>query len=244
MKKTTLFMLMALFVLSGFGFTTSREPAKEKEQSSGLDIVTKTYSLKYASPEMIRDTLRNYIRECSFNRKGNMMTVRIDRENIPKFEELLNQMDVEKKKILFRIFTVIASQENKSSEIQNKDLQLVLGELRRVLSFKSFRLDGVSAITVTDGQRYSKLLLSSHSSLMLGLMEVSIKGDEPGHKIINFRFELNQIFHPTGQDNGKTSYQSLIETETSVKENGYLVAGVSKIGNGDSLVLVINAEIK
>jgi len=37
----------------------------------------------------------------------------------------------------------------------------------------------------------------------------------------------------------------LIRTSTSINENGYLVVGVSKIGeNGDSLILVINAEIK
>jgi hypothetical protein len=36
-----------------------------------------------------------------------------------------------------------------------------------------------------------------------------------------------------------------ISTETSFKEKGYLVAGVSKLGpNGEALVLIINAEIK
>jgi hypothetical protein len=37
----------------------------------------------------------------------------------------------------------------------------------------------------------------------------------------------------------------LIETETSLNEDGYLVAGVSRVGeNGDALILVINAQIK
>ena len=39
--------------------------------------------------------------------------------------------------------------------------------------------------------------------------------------------------------------QELLSSETEIAENGYLVAGVSRIGNdGKSLVLVINAEIK
>ena len=38
---------------------------------------------------------------------------------------------------------------------------------------------------------------------------------------------------------------NLISTQTSIKENGYLVAGVSTLGkNGDSLALIINAKIK
>jgi hypothetical protein len=37
----------------------------------------------------------------------------------------------------------------------------------------------------------------------------------------------------------------LLISETEIAENGYLVAGVSRIGNDSrSLVLVINAEIK
>jgi hypothetical protein len=244
MKKTIMLMLMMLLVLSGFGLTANQEPAKEQKQAPAFDVVIRTYSLNYVSPQMVCDTLRHYLRECSFDRRGNMLTVRIDRKNIPRFEELLKQMDVEKKKILFRIFTVIASQENKSSDIQNKDLQQVLEELKRILSFKSFRLDGVSAITVTDGQRYSQLQLSSHSPLILELMEISIKGEKPGDNIISFQFELKQKVEPPVLKEGKLLYQTLIESETSVKENGFLVAGVSKIGNGDSLVLVINAEIK
>ena len=244
MKKMIILLLIVLFLLTGFGFADNQEPAKEKARSSILDAVTKTYVLEYASPEVVRDTLRHYFWECSFDKKENMLTVRIAREKIPKFEELLKKLDVEKKKILFRIFTVIASQENKSAEIENKDLKQVLAELQKVLSFKSFRLDGVSAITVKDGQRRSQLLLSSHSSLLLRLEDLSIKGEKSGQRSINFQFELRQKVDSPLLKADKPMYQTLIETETSVKENGYLVAGVSKIGNGDSLVLVINTEIK
>ena len=172
-----------------------------------------------------------------------MLTVKIYQYNIPKFEEYLKQLDVEKKKVLIRIFTVIASQQGKTGAVRNKDLQQVLSELQKVLSFKSFRLDGASAITVNDGQD-CELRLSSQSPLLLELDDISIKGEKQGERSIAFKFDLKQKTEPFVLKDGNLVYETLIESETSVKENGYLVAGVSKIGNGDSLVLVINAEIK
>jgi hypothetical protein len=244
MKKIIILILILLFVVSGFGFTKGKKAEEGKKSTTRADNVTKTYVLKYARPEAVRTALRHYFYESSYDRSGNMLTVIISNRNVPKFEELLKQLDVEKKKILIRIFTVIASQEGKTSAVQNKDLQQVLVELQKVLSFKSFRLDGVSAITVKDGQRHCQLLLSSHSPLLLRLGDVSIKGEKQGQRTINFEFVLRQKTEPFVMKDGDLVYETLIASETSVKESGYLVAGVSKIGNGDSLVLVINAEIK
>jgi hypothetical protein len=150
----------------------------------------------------------------------------------------------------------VASQEGKSSEITNKDLRNVLDELKKVLSFKAFHLDGVSALTVKDGQEYSRLQLSSNYSLDFRLLGVNIKKTKAGERTVGFHFELNRDTEKPAtkllESNRKKTITStgtkrvtLLESETSVKENGYLVAGVSKIGkNGNSLVLVINAVIQ
>jgi len=244
MKKIIILILILLFVVSGFGFTKGTNAEEGKNKSPESNVVTKTYVLKYARPDVVIKTLRQYFGQFSYDDSSNMLTVKIYSDKIPKFEELLKQLDVERKKVLIRIFTVIASQEGKTSAVQNNDLQQVLVELQKILSFKSFRLDGVSAITVKDGQHRSQLLLSSHSPLLLGLEDVSIKGEKQGQRTVNFEFVLRQKTEPYIMKDGNLVYETLIESETSVKENGYLVAGVSKIGNGDSLVLVINAEIK
>jgi uncharacterized protein YxeA len=243
MKKIIILILILLFVVSGFGFAESKEEESKKTPSI-FDAVTKTYVLEHVSPRTVHNTLRQYFWESSYDGNGNMITVKIAKENIRKFEELLEKLDVERKKILIRIFTVIASNEGKSEAVANKDLQQVLSELQKVLSFKSFRLGGASAITVNDGQHRSQLLLASHSPLLLILEDISIKGDKQGQRTVNFAFVLRQKTEPLLMKDGNLVYETLIESETSVKENGYLVAGVSKIGNGDSLVLVINAEIK
>lgn len=243
MKKIIILILILLFVVSGFGFTESKKAEEGKKKSTGSDVVTKTYVLKYVHPEVVIKSLRQYFGQFSYDDSSNMLTVKIYENKIPKFEELLKQLDVEKKKVLVRIFTVIASQEGKTSAVQNKDLRQVLLELQKILSFKSFRLDGVSAITVNDGQD-CELRLSSQSPLLLELDDISIKGEKQGERSIAFKFDLKQKSEPFVMKDSSLVYETLIESETSVKENGYLVAGVSKIDNGDSLVLVINAEIK
>ncbi len=244
MKKIIILILILLFVVSGFGFTEVKKTEEGKKQSTESEVITKTYVLKYTHPTVVLKALQQYFGLSSYDESSNMLTVKIYRENIPKFEEFLAKLDVEKKKILIRIFTVIASNQGKSESVANKDLQQVLSELQKVLSFKSFLLDGTSAITVNDGQHRSQLLLTSHSPLLLRLEDISIKGEKPGQRTVNFEFDLRQKAEPFVMKDGNLIYETLIESEASVNENGYLVAGVSKIGNGDSLVLVINAEIK
>ena len=85
------------------------------------------------------------------------------------------------------------------------------------------------------GLTYDKILTDKFiKELRLEMMNIYINAHKPGDRSIEIK-ELRL----------REQSFNLISTQTSIKENGYLVAGVSKIGkNGDSLVLVINAEIK
>lgn len=247
MRRLIVLMLVILFLLSFTSVAFSGEQAEEKkskESQAPRDAVTKTYVLKHITSRTVPEALTKYVWTKSYDNEGNMLTVTMPRENIAKFEELLKQLDVEKRKILVRVFTVIASRENKVSDIRERGLKEVLGELQKVLSFNSYSLDGVSAITVMEGQRSSALTLSSQSPLRLDIERIRIHGDTPGARAAAFEFSLRQKQDMRNKD-GNIIYEELIASETSVKENGYLVAGVSKIGkNGDSLVLIINVEIR
>ncbi len=247
MRRLMILILLVLFVLSFPGVALNGEQGEEqksKESQPPQDVVTNTYVLKHIAPRVVENALRQYFRNMSYENNGNMLTVTIPRENVTKFEALLKQLDVERRKILVRIFTIIASRENKGNDIRDKELKQVLGELHKVLSFNSYRLDGVSAINVMEGQRDSTLMLSSQSPLKLALKHIRIQGDSPGARAVAFEFSLWQNQEILSKD-GNIMPGELIASETSVKENGYLVAGVSKIGkNGDSLVLIINVEIR
>ncbi|MCP5050369.1 MAG: hypothetical protein GY940_24610 [bacterium] len=239
MKKTILFVMMILLVLSSVAFGQERDRSNDDYKE-----ITKTYILQHVSPEKVSRTLRRYYLDASFDRSGNMFTVTIRKKQIADFEKMLKQLDVERRKIMLRIFTVVASSEGKSDPINNRDLDQVLKKLQKVLSFKSFRLDGVSALTVKDGQRESSLLLASKSSLRLRMRDIVIRKSGSVNNV-EFWFQIDQQpGNARNKDSGRI-WDRLISSQTSVKENGYLVAGVSKIGkNGDSLVLVINATVE
>jgi hypothetical protein len=160
------------------------------------------------------------------------------KKNVATFEEQLRKLDVQKKNIQLRIFIVIASKEGKSEPIENNELKRVLAEVSNLLSFKSYILDGASVINLKDGTRRSELLLSSAmlEPLPLYFSQVAILTGSDGKRSVKLGLELWQ--------KGPESSE-LLNSETEIAENGYLVAGVSRIGkDGKSLVLVINAEIK
>jgi len=245
MKRIITILLILLVMLT---FTAALKAAGDSKENdpAGPIMVTKTYTLKYIKPDRVHRVLRQYFLESSYDKNSSFFTVKIKKENIAAFEKLLNQLDAEPKRIMLRVFTVIASHEKKGADIKDGELKKVLSELQKLLNFQSFQLDGMSAITLTDGQRHSFLTLASQLSLKLQLGDVSIRKGDDNKLSIGFEFRLRQYGAPHLQD-GKLlkDTDTLIESETSVKEDGYLVAGVSKLGkNGDSLVLVIHAELK
>ena len=249
MKKVLIMIVIVLSVCLLASPVIARQKADKKQVAATEQnqVVTKTYFLKHISPQEVRSALNVYILQSSFSRSSSMITVRLYKSNLVTFEGLLKKMDVEQKSVFLRIFTVIASNDKKGDGIENRDLRRVLDELKKVLSFESFQLDGVSAMMLRDGQGSSHLNLSSESSVLeFEVKNVLVNNEKPGNRKVHFRFSLYQeVRAPTKENPSRMRNRSLISSETSILENGYLVAGVSKIGdNGDSLVLVIHATIK
>lgn len=236
MKKILLVALLVLmFVL--LPAITGEQKTQPEADKPGSEEVTKTYTLHYVTPRFIFDSLRIYLRNSSFGEGSNLISVVLDKKNVAVFEEQLRKLDVEKKTILLRIFTIIAGKEGKSDTIENKDLKRVLAEVSNLLNFKSYVLDGASTITVKDGAEFSRLALSSSMSenLQFEFKGISVLTGSNGKRSVKLEFWLKQ----------SSNNQVLLSSETEIAENGYLVSGVSRIGNdGKSLVLVINAEIK
>lgn len=211
-------------------------------QAGQDEIIIKTYFLKYIEPEELLDAAKLYIQDVTAHK--NSISVSIYRKYIPDFEALLKKLDVEKRSILFKIYTVIASREEleQKEAIENKDLRRVLDELESLWKFKSYYLDGPSFLTVKDGSGSNFFkLVSTNYNFNLSILHVSLKGEQNERIVTVGQIQLRQFIDvPNGAE------QILINTENiSLKEKGYLVAGVSGIGtNGRALILIINAEIK
>jgi len=239
MKKIFLVVLLVLLFAFLPALAEEQKTQQTGEKSGSEEVVTKTYTLRYVTPKFINDSLRIYLRNCSYGEGSNLISVILYKKDIATFEEQLRKLDIEKKIIRLRIFTVIASKEGKSDAIENKDLKRVLAEVSYLLNFKSYVLDGASVITLEDGVRFGRLLLSSATIENLGLdfERVSISTDSEGKRSVKLGLELLR--------REANANIILLNSETEIAENGYLLAGVSRIGSeGKSLVLVINAEIK
>jgi len=236
--KKMLFVLIVLLVFLAPPVCAEEQkeaPAAETQRETG--IVTRTYTLRYVSPEFIREALSVYFMNCSYSRDSGLISVVLEKNKVAQFEEQLRRLDVEKKNVSLRVFTVIAGREGKNDAFENKDLKRVLAEVSRLLNFKSYMLDGASAVTVRDGAGFGRLALTSSipDGLRLDYKGIAVMTGSGGKRSVKLNFELRQL----------STQQVLIATETEIAEDGYLVAGVSRIGNeGKSLVLVINAEIK
>ncbi len=229
-KMIVLFVLLIAFVSLAFTEESKKAPAHQRE------IVIKTYFTNHITAREVEKSLGPYLHNLTaVSHDSNMFTVKIENNHIAEFERLLKKIDVEKKDIRFRVFTVIASNEGNGESIKNKDLQRVLKELRGVLSFQSYHLDGVSMMNLKENSGENILMLSTKlPRLRLRIRNVFLKGTIPGKRSIQLKgLELSE------------RERDLIETSTSIDENGYLVAGVSSVGEkGDALILIINAEIK
>jgi hypothetical protein len=226
-------------------------------ESQELTMRVKTYELKFINASEFMRSARFYVVDSTGTESS--LTVRIFERNIPEFEALLKKLDVEKRNILFQVYTIVASREVppdsekgpkkiQLQEIENKDLKRVFNEMKDLWNFKYYFVEIPSFLIVKDGSgsNFFKLVSSPYNyNFDMSLLHPQVRGDEPGKRIISVgQIQLFQSFNtPRGQEKS-----ALIDTsDVTFKEKGYLVVGVSGFNAGwssSALVLVISAEIK
>jgi len=223
----------------------------ERQQASDYAPVVKTYTLKYISATEFMRSARFYVIDSSGTE--NSLTVRIMPRNIPEFEALLKKLDVEKRNIQFKVYTIIASKEQPLERLKDnfvgdtqgladKDLKKVLDEMKGLWNFKYYWVDSPSFLVVKDGADGSMFkMVSNPFDFDMRILRVNLRGDEAGKRIISVgEIQLMQTLN--------TTKPVLIETsDVTFKEKGYLVVGVSGFNagwSGSALVLVISAEVK
>ena len=249
--------LIASLIVGGMALTPNLHaqvsPEPQAQSSTQQEIpkpnlrIFKTYTLKYIKPEELLKATRILLEDASYS--DNMVTVKIWQSQIPSFEEMLKKLDVEKKSIQFQAFAIVASRDPnaKSNEaINNKELNRVLDELKALWNFKTYRVEGPSFLTVRESSGSNSIELVTDRMLNLTIANAKVAGEEPGKRTITIE-ELKLTEKIGGPGESQPFDHELIDTrDVTLKEKGYLVAGVSGYGSSASyaLILVINAEIK
>ncbi len=234
-KKIIIILILLVLILPITLFSSNGKTSN----SSGR--ITKTYKLKYISPRDVSQILRPYAHRFFYTNSSPYITVVISKNNLKQFEEELRKLDKPKKNILFKVYTIIASKQKTGERIKDPELSPVVKEIKSLFSFKSYKLDGISSIIVKERSNYSKIKLTSSYNLHLIIERAKIEEGEKG-KIINFGFYLKG--KKRERYGNEDPYETLISSETSVKNNTFFVAGVSSLGkNGNSIILVFKVRI-
>jgi hypothetical protein len=222
-----------------------------------MEGIVKTYSLKYVNPSDLMRAAKFYVYDSTSS--GSTLTVKIARKYVDDFEALLKKMDVEKKNIQFRVYTIIGMKDAPADaiksnfvmgtrDISNSDLKLVLEQMKDLWNFKYYSVDNPSFLTVKDGAEGNSTKLVSGSinfDSEMRLRNVELRGDEPGKRIIAVR-EI-QLIQTLRTPNGLERTPLIETSDITFKEKGYLVVGVSGLQaglSGAALILVISAEVK
>ena len=205
----------------------------------------KTYELKHIKPEELINASRLFIIDATTYK--NSVTIKITNKNVAKFEELLKKIDVEKKSIRFKVYTILSLTESEGKDeqkgIKDKGLKQVLSELENLWGFKTYVIDNPFFITVTEetGSNYFRLA-SKIYPFGIRIQNVNLNSDKPGERNITIG-QIQLLRQYTDEDD-----LIFIDSKSVViKEDGYLVVGASGLSfpsEGRVLILVISAEVK
>jgi hypothetical protein len=235
--------LVLLNALPAWSGQENPEPqAKNQAASSAQDyrMVVKSYTLRYVKPEDVLRAGRLYFEDATTY--GNTIIVRMVSLQVPEFEKLLDRLDVAPKTVLLRVYPIIAIRnagEKKPAASLDPGLKKVLDEMNRLWKFDSYVVEGPSFIPVKEAAGPDSFKLLSSMTMNLLVSDVKVTGEEAGKRTISIG-ELRL--------SGRVNFVDLVFLDThdvTLKENGYLVAGVSGYAGSDkALVLVLNAEIE
>jgi hypothetical protein len=219
-----------------------------KEAQDDTSAVVKSYSLKYINASEV------YRRASMIQRGeiiGNVLNVVVLKNRVRELDELIKQLDVEKKNILLRIYTVLASRKAPSdaslkglsmtNSIDEPDLKRVLEELKGLWNFKSYRADSPQYFTVKDesGSNFFRMI-SEWPQFNLTILHPQVRGEEAGKRIIYI--EQIQLKDPGNQN--YAGYTIIDTHDLTFKEKGILVVGVGGMPMVGAVILIISAEIK
>ncbi|MGA2533478.1 MAG: hypothetical protein ABSG19_10635 [Candidatus Aminicenantales bacterium] len=266
-KKTIQFQIFAI--------RASRERVEEKKDKAGQETsaadLTKTggtitarpitsmdfpakYTGKLVSLKFKQTDIRDVILYLAESAGLNVIfdpdiqgTVTCDLKDIP-WDQALDMVLMQNRmgKVIegkfMRIGWIRALSPEKSEVIENKELNRVLDELRTLWNFKTYEVDGPSFVTVREDSGPNNFKLVTNRQLNVVVSNAKVVGEEPGKRSISIE-QLKLI----GMDPYRNTidYVYIDTKDVTLKEKGYLVAGVSGLGSATTaLILVVSAEIK
>jgi hypothetical protein len=199
--------------------------------------------LKYADARNVANVLAVFGYGIKADRDMRVVAVSAPAEAMSAIEDAVKRLDVPTaapKDIDLVVYLVVASEQSSADGGLPPELQPVAGELKKIFSYKSFRLLDSILLRTQPGNRATAsgtIAPIGDAKTMMYNFEVQPSGvseDSNGRLI---RLDNLNLSMSGGDRNGG------IRTEITVREGQRVVVGKSNIGAGGSLILVVTAKV-
>jgi hypothetical protein len=217
-------------------------PAPAPAQPPELPRQQRVFVLKYADAQHVASVLGVFGYGINADRELHVVAVSAPAETMTAVEDAIKRLDVPTaapKDVDLTVYLMVASEETAGGGSLPSELQPVAGELRKIFSYKSFRLlDSILLRTQPGVEAIANGVIASGElkALYSFIARPSAVTEDPQGRLIRLD-HLHLIVKPSG--GGEVG----IRTEITVREGQRVVVGKSNMGAGQSLILVLTAKV-
>jgi hypothetical protein len=237
--KTAKRIVMGLTLASALAAQTAVPPPGPPPEIPRQQHV---FMLKYADARNVANVLDVFGYGIKADRDLHVVAVSAPAPAMSAIEDAINRLDVPAaapKDIDLVVYMVLASEQSAAGEGLPPELQSAADELKKIFSFKSFRLLDSILLRTQPGNhgRTSGVILNGDSKATYNfeVQPTAVTEDPKGRLIRLDNLNLN-ITLPGDRHAG-------IQTEITVREGQRVVVGKSNLGTDQSLILVVTAKV-
>jgi len=235
--KRILLSLAAAGALSAQTAGTEPPPAQPPKPPDQHRV----FMLKYADARHVADVLRVFGYGIQADRDMKVVALSAPAEAMPAIEDAIKRLDVPAaapKDVDLSVYLVVASEQPSAGSNLPPELDPVAVELKKIFSYKSFRLlDSIMLRTQPGNRAFTNGIVdrvASYRNYDFSAQPSTVSEDAKGRLI---RLDnLGLTLHGSGPD-------ASIRTDITVREGQRVVVGKANLGNDQSLILVVTAKV-
>ncbi len=239
--KTVKQIVFGLALAGGLAAQTAAPPPPA--QTPDLPRQQRVFMLKYADARNVAGVLDVFGYGIKADRELHVVAVSAPAAAMAAIEDAVKRLDVPAaapKDVDLIVYMIAASEQASADGSLPSELQPVADEVKKIFSYKSFRLLDSILLRTQPGNRASADGViqtggESKTSYSFNVQPSTVTEDPQGRLI---RLDnLSLILHLPGDR------QAAIRTEITVREGQRAVVGKSNMGLGQSLILVVTAKV-
>jgi hypothetical protein len=240
--KTVKRILFGLAVAGVLAAQTAATALPPPAQPPELPHQQRIFMLKYADARHVAEVLGVFGYGIRADRDLRVVAVSAPAEAMSAIEDAVKRLDVPTaapKDVDLIVYLVVASDQPSAGVGLPPELQPVSDELKKIFSYKSFRLlDSILLRTQPGNMATTKGTIApsgERTTKYSFAVQPSAVTEDPNGRLIRLD-NLNLSVEGGDRDGG-------IHTEITVREGQRVVVGKSSMGVGGSLILVVSAKV-